>query len=207
MRRVMGATMAGVRLALAVLAVAGMPRVADAQYVINTAQERDQIDFYDTARWSAQRITPTLSNIAGVGFRLVYQPRLLCTPDCKAPPPLTGEVTYSLWDDNPSVEGSTRLATATVSYSLVPFYSFWVDGYWPPVPVTAGRIYWLTIGGGSPLVKSYVLAGPPFPVYAGGDPRRGGMSETDPYTVHSTVPGREFDLTFRTFAVPDTAKK
>jgi hypothetical protein len=191
---------------LTMLTMLAMPRTVQGQYVINTAQERDQVDFYDTARWSAQMITPKLPNIAGVGFRLVFQPRLECAPDCKAPPPLAGSITYSLWDDNPSLKGSTRLATATVLYALVPFYSQWVDAYWPSVPVDTGRIYWLTIGGGSPLVKSYVRSGPPFPVYQGGDPRRGGMSETDAYHVHSSVPGREFDLTFRTFAVADTAK-
>ena len=204
MRRLIGAArVAGL---LAMLTAAATPAAAQERYVINTAQERDQIELYDTARWSAQMITPRLSNIAGVGFRLVFQPQLVCAPDCKAPPPLSGQVTYSLWDDNPTVEGATRLATATATFTLTPYYSQWVDSYWPPVPVAVGRTYWLTIGGGSPLVKSYVLAGPPFPVYKGGDPRRGGMSETEPYTVHSSVPGREFDLTFRTFAVPDTAK-
>jgi hypothetical protein len=188
------------------MSLLAMPRTASAQYVINTAQERDQLDFYDTARWSAQMITPTLPNIAGAGFRLAFQPQLVCAPDCKAPPPLTSQITYSLWDADPSLESSTRLATATVTFTLTPFYSEWVDAFWPPVPVTVGRIYWLTIGGGSPVVKSYVLAGPPFPVYQGGDPRRGGMTEREPYTVHSSVPGREFDLTFRTFAIPDTAK-
>ena len=192
--------------ALMVLVLSAMPRAAGAQYVINTAHERDQIEFYDTARWSAQMITPALSTIAGAGFRLGYSPpRPVCSPVCPSTGPVESRITYSLWDDDPSAPGALRLATATVTFTLAPYVSQWVDAYWPPVPVVVGRTYWLTIGGGSAFVKTYVLGGPPFPVYEGGDPRRGGLKERDPYSIHSTTVGPRFDLTFRTFAVaPDS---
>lgn len=112
------------------------------QQSIDQSQYLTQYTFGNLAySWNAQTFIPGGTNISGGGF-IVYN----YSGDMSSTP-----VTINLWDGNPGLEGSTRLAGGTTIVDAPTYqWSGWADIFWAPVPVVPGQSYWLTIGDAAP---------------------------------------------------------
>ena len=106
--------------------------------------------FSDTwTTWSAQTFMANAGNVSGGGFYLHNQ-------NYQQDGPINNPwLTIDLWDGNPGVAGSTKLAGGSVSNvpSSGGFYGnewAWADVFWSPVSVNPGQTYWLVEGNGAP---------------------------------------------------------
>jgi hypothetical protein len=110
-----------------------------------------------------------------------------------------------LWDGNPFLVGSNRLAGGNVTISAPSYELVWADVFWSPVTAVSGSTYWLTIGNGTADFHTLWFVGnenhPNGSAYA-----YGGAFDRDPGPEVGDYLDRPYgDLEFRTYttAVPE----
>lgn len=170
--------------------------------VIDQSQDVVWYAFSSTwVTWNAQTFMTTAGNIAGGGFYLHNQ-------DYQLPTSIDNPwLTISLWDGDPGLPGSSRLAGGMVSNIQSGGGYFgnewaWADVFWSPVAVTLGHTYWLVAGNGAPgwasLWASYTPPAAPGSLYPDGTICSNDFGETGPWLCRG-----DGDATFRTFTDPD----
>jgi hypothetical protein len=116
-----------------------------AQQVIDQEQPLGQYTFSQINNWGAQTFTTSAANISGAGFRLGNYG----VPGVGPVGFAESQVTINLWDGNPFLIGSTRLAGGIVTISAPSYELVWADAFWSPVAAVSATTYWLTVGNGT----------------------------------------------------------
>lgn len=193
-------TVAGLVAVLA-LALTLTADTARGQVVIDQEQSLSQYTFSQINKWGAQTFRTSAPNISGAGFRLGNYGVPGIGPIGFA----TSQVTINLWDGNPFLGGSNRLAGGDVTISAPSYQLVWAEVFWSPIAATSASTYWLTIGNGTPDFHTLWFVGNEN-MANGSAYANGGAFDRDPGPEVGEYLDRGYgDLEFRTYttAVPE----